>query len=101
MTNREDLSVEVDGIPLQPADLTSAQAVERCEYDRQFKERTFYDFKELLQFLAVVRIYLKTILAWTLHLVCRVRRDQIHLIRILQCFPNVRMTVDDRTVTRM
>ena len=95
MTNSKDLPLKVNRIPLQSAHFAPTQAVERCKDHRQFKDRSFDKFKELLKLLTVVRIHFKAILSRTLHLIRRIRRDQINLIRILQCLPDVRMAMND------
>ena len=96
MVNCYQIIFKVNRLPAQTHDLTSAQAVEGCHQNRKFTGIALGRFKQFLQFRNSVKRSRVLLPLRSLHLVHRVRNDQIMLHRIFHCFVDIGVKPLDR-----
>ena len=96
MADGDGFVFKVNRVPFQTDYLTPSQTVECGDNDGKFHRVTLHNLKKLLQLLFIVEAGLKLFFSGTLNAVGRIAVNQPRFVRILQCFADVRMTVDDR-----
>ena len=92
----EGVLFKVDGIPAQAHHLAAAQAIEGGQLHGHLDERAAHGGKQRRKLAFGVEARLIDDLARPVHLVRRIRRDQIGLDRVAERSINERVIVDDR-----